>query len=114
MRRRVDQHSLGKLLTMSAVAPSNPSFSHVGVVGVGRMGAAILRRLAQLGWEVTGHDHDHAEAAVTEAAGGTWQPSLATLMSAVDVVLTVLPDGASTRATMTDQTLGSSGDAATR
>lgn len=51
----------------------------VGVLGLGRMGAPIARRLAEAGFEVSSHDPRVAGATLDEVAGSA------------DVLLTVLP-----------------------
>jgi 3-hydroxyisobutyrate dehydrogenase len=79
---------------------ASPGTTRVGVVGVGRMGANIARRLRDVGYVI---------AAVTDAAGerarelarelGTDAPdSLAGVTATSDVVLTVVTDDAAMRA----------------
>src|SRR5665213_2404334 len=72
----------------------------VGVVGVGRMGANIARRLEDAGYAVTAvADTDRARAEALAAELGAEVPAtLAGLTAVCDVVLTVVSDDAAMRA----------------
>lgn len=63
----------------------------VAVVGVGRIGAALVGRLRQAGHDVTAFDIRAERRAVVEKLGGRWAPSVTEVVGAVDVVFTVLP-----------------------
>lgn len=68
----------------------------VGFVGVGRMGANMARRLADLGYEVSAiYDHHHpiAEAMAGEL-GAKAAETLAEVTAAADVIFTVVTDDA--------------------
>lgn len=68
----------------------------IGFVGVGRMGAAMARRLHDTGYRIASVYDVHAPAAAELARelGAAHAPSLATLASAADVVFTVVTDDA--------------------
>jgi len=77
-----------------------PGTTRVGVVGVGRMGANIARRLRDAGYTVTAVS-DVARDRAQELAGeiGAQAPgSLAAVTAACDVILTVVTDDAAMRA----------------
>jgi 3-hydroxyisobutyrate dehydrogenase len=67
---------------------------HVGVAGLGKMGAAIALRLIETGNQVTVWNRTAAKAAPVVAAGAAVAESPATLASVVDVVITILTDAA--------------------
>lgn len=62
--------------------------TRVGFIGVGNMGAPMVRNLTKAGWKVTVYDTDPARVKEFTAAG-----SLSELAAACDVVITMLPDG---------------------
>jgi 3-hydroxyisobutyrate dehydrogenase len=62
--------------------------TRVGFIGVGNMGAPMVRNLAKAGWKVTVYDTDPAKTAEFTAA-----KSLRELAQGCDVVITMLPDG---------------------
>src|SRR5687768_14775916 len=62
--------------------------TRVGFIGVGNMGAPMVRNLAKAGWKVTVYDTDPAKTAEFAAA-----KTLADLAQSSDVVITMLPDG---------------------
>ncbi len=79
---------------------ASPRTTRVGVVGVGRMGANIARRLRDTGYTVAAVT-DAAPERATELAGevGAQVPdTLAAVTAACDVVLTVVTDDAAMRA----------------
>jgi 3-hydroxyisobutyrate dehydrogenase len=73
---------------------------NVAVVGVGRMGANIARRLRDLGYPVTAvYDADRARAqAVAGELGATAPETLAMVTVSADTIVTVVSDDASMRA----------------
>ena len=76
----------------------------LGLVGVGRMGAGIARRLAKSGHELVLHDQDVGQAAVANETGLSWAEDLAELVTllgdAPRVVWLMLPAGQVTRTVM--------------
>jgi 3-hydroxyisobutyrate dehydrogenase len=64
----------------------------IGVAGLGRMGAAIARRLRDVGHEVTVWNRTPEKAAKLAGDGFAVAASPADLASAVDVVITILTD----------------------
>ncbi|HEY7994521.1 MAG: NAD(P)-dependent oxidoreductase [Candidatus Eremiobacterales bacterium] len=75
---------------------SNPS---IGVVGVGRMGANIARRLKDVGYPIAAVHDIQPDLARSIAAefGAQASPTLAGVTSASDVVITVVTDDAAMR-----------------
>ena len=67
---------------------------HVGVAGLGKMGAAIALRLIETGNQVTVWNRTPERTAPVVAAGAAVAKSPAALASAVDVVITILTDAA--------------------
>jgi 3-hydroxyisobutyrate dehydrogenase len=67
---------------------------HVGVAGLGKMGAAIALRLIETGNQVTVWNRTAAKTAPLVVAGAAVTQSPAALASAVDVVITILTDAA--------------------
>jgi len=63
----------------------------VGVVGLGIMGGAFARNLAQSGWRVLGYDIDPARRRALAKAGVEIMPDAATLAQAAPVIITSLP-----------------------
>jgi 3-hydroxyisobutyrate dehydrogenase len=64
----------------------------IGVIGVGRMGAAVLENLAATGnHEVLASDVDAKRRPVVEGHGAGWVAKPAALAEAADVLLTILP-----------------------
>src|ERR1700736_4426606 len=77
-----------------------PGTARVGLVGVGRMGANIARRLNERGYTIAGlADADRDRARQLAAELGTAAPdSLAALTAGCDAILTVITDDAAMRA----------------
>ena len=79
---------------------------HIGMVGLGRMGANMARRLSRGGVEVTGFDPDaHARAALADTRGFTAVEDLATLVHALPaprIVWLMVPAGELTEETIAD------------
>jgi 6-phosphogluconate dehydrogenase len=77
----------------------------LGIVGLGRMGANIARRLLRDGHRVVGHDRGPAAVEALEADGGTGAGSLEELVSALDpprAVWLMLPAGRATESVVQD------------
>lgn len=75
----------------------------IGFVGVGRMGANIARRLADLGYPI-GAVYDHHQplaASLAVELGAACAKSLAEVTAAAEVIFTVITDDASMRAIFT-------------
>ena len=66
----------------------------IGVVGAGRMGANIARRLKDVGYQVTAVFDARPEVAakVAQEIGGASAPSLADVTGAADTIITVVTD----------------------
>jgi 3-hydroxyisobutyrate dehydrogenase-like beta-hydroxyacid dehydrogenase len=71
----------------------------VGVVGLGIMGGAISRNLAEAGWQVSGFDPDPSQSAKAAANGVAIATDARALIADVPVVLTSLPSAAAAVAT---------------
>jgi len=67
---------------------------HIGVAGLGRMGAAITQRLMEVGHTVTVWNRAAAKAKPLADAGAKLAASPAELAGAVDTVVTILTDAA--------------------
>jgi 3-hydroxyisobutyrate dehydrogenase len=67
---------------------------HVGVAGLGKMGAAIVLRLLETGNQVTVWNRTAAKAEPIVAAGAIAAENPTALASAVDVIITILTDAA--------------------
>jgi 3-hydroxyisobutyrate dehydrogenase len=67
---------------------------HVGVAGLGKMGAAIAHRLIETGNQVTVWNRSAEKSLPLEAAGAAVAESPAALASAVEAVITILTDAA--------------------
>jgi 3-hydroxyisobutyrate dehydrogenase len=65
--------------------------SRVGLLGVGRMGLPICRRLVAAGFEVHAYDLRREARAAIREAGGRWAGSVVGAASAAEVLVTVLP-----------------------
>src|ERR1051326_3051296 len=63
----------------------------VGVVGLGIMGGAFARNLAESGWRVFGYDIDPARRRALAKVGVEVSPDVATLARTVPVIITSLP-----------------------
>jgi len=63
----------------------------VGVVGLGIMGGAFARNLAEAGWRVLGFDIDPARRRALAKAGVEIMPDTATLARSAPVIITSLP-----------------------
>jgi len=70
----------------------------VAVVGTGRMGAAMVRRLAATGFELVVWNRDRTKAeACAELAGASVAPSAAEAADGAQVLITSLADDAAVR-----------------
>ncbi|MDB6163800.1 MAG: 3-hydroxyisobutyrate dehydrogenase-like protein [Xanthomonadaceae bacterium] len=67
---------------------------NIGVVGTGRMGTAVVRRLLQLGHDVRVWNRTAAHAHDALEAGAGWSPSLGDLVDGSDAVISFLFDDA--------------------
>src|SRR5271168_3689780 len=67
---------------------------HVGVAGLGKMGAAIAHRLIETGNQITVWNRSAEKSLPLIAAGAATASSPAGLASAVEVVVTILTDEA--------------------
>jgi 3-hydroxyisobutyrate dehydrogenase len=63
----------------------------VGVIGVGRIGAPLVARLAAAGYEVVATDVRSERREIAERAGARWAPDAQRVAAASSVVFTVLP-----------------------
>lgn len=78
---------------MSASTAGQPS-RRIGFVGLGKMGIPMVARLCGAGFDIHAYDvAPTAVQAVREMNSCTLAPSLRALADAVDVVITMLPDG---------------------
>jgi 3-hydroxyisobutyrate dehydrogenase len=66
----------------------------IGVVGIGKMGAAIAARLLGLGHEVTVWNRSAAKAAALTAVGAQVAATPAALAARSDIVISILTDAA--------------------
>lgn len=64
----------------------------VGIIGLGRTGAAIAARLVEHGFEVTGYDRDPERARAATAAGIATAQLPADAAETADVVIVTMPD----------------------
>lgn len=103
VQRKVVSKRVALIIASFGVAPGGRfvklgamSKPKVGFVGVGRMGANIARRLADLGYEVSAiYDHHHPIAeAVAGELGAKAARTLAEVTAAADVIFTVVTDDA--------------------
>ncbi|MEJ2665880.1 MAG: NAD(P)-dependent oxidoreductase [Deinococcales bacterium] len=78
---------------------------NVGMVGLGTMGAGIVKRLLAAGHEVTGWNRTKAKASELIRAGMRWADSPAEVAGASEVVLSIVTDAAAVR----DVALGPNG-----
>ena len=67
---------------------------HVGVAGLGRMGAAMAARLAEIGYQVSGWNRSAEKAQPLAAAGVAIVETPAALAAGADTVITSLTDAA--------------------
>ena len=67
---------------------------HVGVAGLGRMGAAMAARLAEVGYQVSGWNRSAEKAKPLATAGVTIVETPAALAAGADTVITSLTDAA--------------------
>ncbi|MCE2998471.1 MAG: NAD(P)-dependent oxidoreductase [Betaproteobacteria bacterium] len=67
---------------------------NIGIVGIGRMGAAIAERLLKHGDKVTVWNRTRAKAEALQAAGATVADTPAQLARSCDLVLSILTDAA--------------------
>src|SRR5882672_2277924 len=66
---------------------TNGTKERVGIVGVGRMGLAMLKHLVKHGYQVTACDLSAEQLGKARAAGGETAASPAALAKAADVVI---------------------------
>ena len=71
----------------------------VGLIGLGIMGGAIARNLAQAGWRVVGYDVDSGRCDELSAQGVEVAPDAAAVARAAPTILTSLPKSAALMAT---------------
>jgi 3-hydroxyisobutyrate dehydrogenase-like beta-hydroxyacid dehydrogenase len=69
---------------------SEPSVE-VGLIGLGRMGLPICRRLVQAGFSVRATDVRDSVRSDLNATGARWKPTAATVAADIDLLVTVLP-----------------------
>ena len=76
-------------------SPSAPATlpTRIGVLGTGRMGLPIARNLQAAGFEVFAYDVEWSREEPLREAGVVTLPNADALAAAVEVLLTVLPDG---------------------
>src|ERR1700720_45780 len=67
---------------------------HVGVAGLGRMGAAMAARLAEVGYQVSGWNRSAEKAQPLASAGVTIVQTPAELAAGADTIITSLTDAA--------------------
>jgi len=67
---------------------------HVGVAGLGRMGAAMAARLAEVGYQVSGWNRSAEKAQPLASAGVTIAQTPAELAAGADAIITSLTDAA--------------------
>jgi 3-hydroxyisobutyrate dehydrogenase len=67
---------------------------HIGIAGLGRMGAAMAARLRELGCDVVGWNRSAAKAKPLEAAGVTLVDTPSALAARAEAVITILTDAA--------------------
>jgi 3-hydroxyisobutyrate dehydrogenase-like beta-hydroxyacid dehydrogenase len=77
---------------------------NIGVIGVGRMGTPMARRLMAKGHAVTVHDQRAVACQALAADGAAIAPTPAAVAAACEIVLTSLPGPAEVEATMTGPT----------
>ncbi|MFN8615410.1 MAG: NAD(P)-dependent oxidoreductase [Vampirovibrionales bacterium] len=93
-------------LTLSSTLEHNLPTTRVGVVGVGRMGANMARRLADCGYPIAAVYDVVPEVASLLASElkTTASPTLAAVTAACDVIITVVSDDAAMKAIYQDPT----------
>ena len=69
---------------------SEPSVA-VGLIGLGRMGLPICRRLVQAGFSVRATDVRDSVRSELNATGARWKPTAAAVAADIDLLVTVLP-----------------------
>lgn len=79
---------------------------HVGLIGLGKMGAPMAANMAKAGYPLTVFDMNEAvKGQVAAATGATAAPDAVSLAQACDVVITMVPDGKAVRALLMDHGL---------
>ena len=81
---------------MNTVSP------RIGYIGIGLMGSRMVSRLLGAGHSVAVWNRSEDKAAPLLEAGATWQPSIASLTEAVDVIMLCLSDTAAVEAVVFD------------
>ena len=76
--------------------------ARIGLAGVGRMGSALGERIVTAGFPLTVYNRTAAKVAPLAEAGATAAPLLAELVSASDIILTVLTDDAAVDSVYTE------------
>lgn len=66
----------------------------IGLIGLGIMGGAIARNLAERGWHVVGFDIDTTRAADVSGGGIEIAPDIAGVVAAAPIIMTSLPSPA--------------------
>ena len=65
----------------------------IGFIGLGRMGAPMVRRLVTSGYTVTAYDVREEAVGAARRAGAGAAESAAGVAAGADAVITMLPDG---------------------
>jgi 2-hydroxy-3-oxopropionate reductase len=77
---------------MGATSQGQTGLRRVGVIGLGKMGAPMARRLLAAGYRVIAHDVRPEAAAEVRTAGADSGDSPAAVAARADAVITMLPD----------------------
>jgi 3-hydroxyisobutyrate dehydrogenase len=76
---------------------------HVGLIGLGKMGAPMAANIARAGYPLTVFDlNEDTKRDVAAATGATASPDTVTLARDCDVIITMVPDGKAVRALLID------------
>lgn len=79
---------------------------HVGLIGLGKMGAPMAANIAKAGYPLTVFDLNEAvKEKVAAEAGGNAAPDTLSLARDCDIVITMVPDGKAVRALLIDNGL---------
>ena len=74
----------------------------IGFIGLGNMGAPMAKNLVQKGFDVTGFDMDPARTDWLVENGAKGATSVAGAAQGMDVIISMLPEGAHVRRVMED------------